>query len=56
MTKDIKILPCSCKHEFQDKTYGVGKRLMNHAPQKGGKPNRYRCTVCQKEHDSKSGE
>ena len=34
------IFPCSCKHEFQDRVYGPGKRL--HNPCKNG----YRCTVC----------
>lgn len=34
---------CSCKSEFQDRTYGVGVRL--HARFKSGK----RCTVCHNE-------
>ena len=36
---------CSCKHEWQDKRYGAGKRLMN-ALKKGTGPQEYRCTVC----------
>jgi hypothetical protein len=32
---------CSCAHEFQDLTYGKGKRL--HNPRPGGGA---RCTVC----------
>ena len=43
----IKIHPCVCKHEFQDKEYGEGNRVHNSAPGSGGKsPARYRCTVC----------
>jgi hypothetical protein len=42
-TKEIK---CSCKDEWQDKIYGLGRRLMNAF----GKPHKgYRCTVCGKE-------
>lgn len=51
--KGVEIVKCSCNHEFQDKQYGKGNRVANHAPAKGAKPNRYRCTVCQKEHDVK---
>lgn len=47
----IKIMNCTCKHETQDKMYGFMKRLFNHAPSKGAKPKRYRCTVCRKEKD-----
>ena len=41
------IMPCSCKHTYQDQKYGVGLRLHNytkHYPNKttGG----WRCTVC----------
>lgn len=48
-----KIINCDCKHEFQDNTHGKGKRVANHAPSKGAKPKRYRCTVCGKEHEPK---
>ena len=34
------ILPCSCKHEYQDKEYEKGHRVHNSCV-KG-----YRCTVC----------
>ena len=40
------ILNCTCSHEFQDETYGKGRRVMNPATEKGKKPNQYRCTVC----------
>lgn len=40
------IKTCTCNHEFQDKTYGKGKRLMSIA--KGG--DIARCTVCKTEH------
>lgn len=45
------IINCDCKHEFQDAAYGKQKRVHNHAPSKGGKPNRYKCTICGKEHE-----
>ncbi len=38
--KRMKILPCVCSHEWQDKRYGKGQRA--HNPVKNG----YRCTVC----------
>lgn len=41
-----KILKCTCKHSFQDAEYGIGMRVMNHAPAKGKKKDCYRCTVC----------
>lgn len=41
-----KVLPCVCKHEFQDVRYGHGKRLMNPVKKKENHPQEYRCTVC----------
>lgn len=41
--KDSVILDCTCKHEYQDKKYGAGKRV--HNPRKS---NQYACTVCGK--------
>ena len=38
------ILRCDCKHEFQDKQYGKGRRV--HTTNEKG---RFRCTVCGKE-------
>jgi len=35
-----KVLTCTCKSEFQDKTYGTGNRLHNKTN------NGWRCTVC----------
>ena len=35
-----KVEPCKCKNEFQDETYGVGKRLHNVGI------NSRSCTVC----------
>ena len=46
-----RIRPCTCTQEYQDSIYGRGNRLWNHAPFKGSRPNRYRCTVCCKEQD-----
>lgn len=42
--KTTKVISCTCKHEYQDKKYGAGNRVMN--PYKGG----YRCTVCGRSH------
>lgn len=42
-----KILACSCKHSFQDKEYGVGKRLHTFTKKK-----MWRCTICLKEKQS----
>ena len=38
-----KVLPCSCKHDYQDKKYGEGTRVMIK------KNQGYRCTVCGKD-------
>ena len=35
------ILKCSCKHAYQDKRYGPGKRVHNKC-----RTGKYRCTVC----------
>lgn len=35
-----KVLPCACRSEYQDKRYGIQKRLHN-LMKKG-----WRCTVC----------
>ena len=32
---------CTCKHPFQDKRHGKGKRIHNETAKSG-----YRCTVC----------
>lgn len=39
------ILPCNCKHEFQDRIYGRGMRVHNKAKSKDGGAV-WRCTVC----------
>lgn len=36
---------CTCKHEYQEKKHGKGKRVFNEMAEKG----KYRCTVCGKE-------
>ena len=38
----------SCKHEFQDKHYGKGKRLFNKTGGSGKGTVGWRCTVCGK--------
>ena len=44
----VEILQCVCKHEFQDKQYGVQKRLYNIVKHSGDKVDKTikRCTVC----------
>lgn len=43
-----KVMPCTCKHEFQDEKYGKNMRVFNER-MSGGKSNGWRCTVCGKE-------
>lgn len=46
-TTTTRIVSCSCAHEWQDKTYGKGKRVYNLIKSSGpGMPQRGRCTVC----------
>lgn len=40
---ECKIAKCTCKHEFQDATYGKGMRVFNPA---GDKQSGGRCSVC----------
>jgi hypothetical protein len=37
----MKILRCTCKHDYQDQLYGKGNRAANEM-----KNGQYRCTVC----------
>ena len=39
------VMACTCKHDFQDKTYGRGLRLFNYGRKINGTGG-YRCTVC----------
>ena len=39
------IINCDCSHDFQDKLYGAGLRVMNPTSKEGI----YRCSVCLKE-------
>lgn len=41
-----KILPCTCKHEFQDKEYGIQQRVHNYAEKENNGDGGWRCTVC----------
>ena len=44
------ILACSCKHPWQDRQYGEGRRHHNLTiKQGGGNKKVYRCTVCKTE-------
>jgi len=40
----IRILPCTCKHKWQDRVYGKGNRVFN--LRKEPDRNGGRCTVC----------
>ena len=40
------ILPCHCKHAFQDERYGLGRRVHNRMKDKVPGVEQYRCTVC----------
>lgn len=50
-SSSIRIVKCTCEHSDQDSRYGYHMRVMNQAPLKGAKNERYRCTVCSKEHN-----
>ena len=42
-----KLINCTCKHDYQEKTYGKTLRLANACKAPDGR-ERYRCTVCGK--------
>lgn len=41
---------CTCKHEYQDKTYGPGVRIANGTAKGTDTTREVRCTVCSKMH------
>lgn len=44
-----KVLPCNCRHEYQDEKYGAGNRVHNYSPgssKKGSPQPTWVCTVC----------
>lgn len=41
----VLVMTCTCQHGFQDRQYGIGKRVHNY----GAKNKIWRCTVCRKE-------
>jgi hypothetical protein len=47
----MKIIDCTCKHEYQDKTHGKGKRAANPCNNKTKTKVAHRCTVCGKQTD-----
>ncbi len=49
VTVNSRILPCSCDHAYQDRIYGIGKRVHSRMKQSDKSSNMYRCTVCTKE-------
>lgn len=50
-----KIMPCTCKHEYQDLVYGPGKRV-HVARMKDRKLLGWRCTVCGSKKDPSSAD
>ena len=57
MAQNTKIMPCTCRHTFQDERYGRGMRLHNYAAKAGsGGTGAWRCTVCEKVKPAESGE
>ena len=44
----VRILPCPCSHDGQDKMYGAGQRVHNYAKSKPNKEGGWVCTVCGK--------
>ena len=40
------IMSCMCKHEYQDKKFGKGKRAHNKCGDNGPKKGMARCMVC----------
>ena len=44
-----RVMPCKCNHSWQDRTYGRGMRVHNHAPGNRAKRDVWRCTVCKEE-------
>lgn len=42
-----RVMPCECRHEYQDRRYGRGRRVFNMMkPRK--EQQEWRCTVCMK--------
>lgn len=46
VTQGTRVIGCACVHDFQDATYGAGRRLHNTG---AGVPPTYTCTVCGKD-------
>lgn len=46
------IKECTCKSEYQDKKYGVNKRVMNLGKGKEKAGRKAKCTVCGRQHDA----
>ncbi len=40
------IATCNCEHEYQDESYGPGRRVHNKTTKRVGEASVYRCTVC----------
>lgn len=46
---EMRVLRCSCTHEYQDAKYGRGMRMCNPMQSGRGAIDGYRCSVCGKE-------
>ena len=48
---ETKIMPCVCKHKFQDEKYGKGNRVFLLSTKKSLGPEKktYTCSVCGRE-------
>lgn len=56
--KTTHTVNCTCQHTFQDKIYGIGRRLANLVTKSikpGSNTVEYRCTVCKKTHSVNKG-
>ena len=45
----MAIRKCTCIHDYQNKQYGKGKRVMNETRKSSTNHIIYRCTVCGRE-------
>jgi hypothetical protein len=45
-SENCSIRRCSCKHEYQDKRYGKGRRVHNKVENESAHGGKWRCTVC----------
>jgi hypothetical protein len=46
------VIRCDCRHPYQDRVYGAGRRLGNFTKSMKGERRQARCTVCSKLQDA----